>query len=118
MDFSRGADRPEEKRNFIRIDKNALASFEVFPKAEPPLADMGLGRTVDVSLGGLLLELPRAVEVGDGVRLVLNLRGKLVPALGRVVRTEHAFGGVMLAGVRLTKVPAEYASLVVGLEGK
>lgn len=112
------ASRSKEKRNFVRIDKSALASFEIYPNAEPPVADMGVGRTVDVSLGGVQLELPRNVAVGDGIRMVLDLQGTLVPALGRVVRTEVVFGGFVLAGIRLTKVAAEYASLVATLESR
>lgn len=109
-------DRPAEKRNYVRIDKAALVSFEIYPNAEPPLADMGVGRTIDVSLGGIQLELPRSVTVGDGVRMVLDIQGNLIPAIGRVVRTEIAFGGFVLAGIRLTKVGAEYASLVALLQ--
>jgi hypothetical protein len=112
------ADRPEEKRNFVRIDKTALVSFEVFPNAEPPIADMGLGLTVDLSLSGILIELPRTVNVGDGVRLTLNYKGKLIPALGKVVRTEFVFGASMQAGIRLTKVPAEYAAVVAHLQSQ
>ena len=107
--------RSEDKRKFTRIDKSVLVSFEVYPKGKEPVNDMGLARTVDVSVGGIQLELPRPIERDDGVKLVLNLEGNLVPVFGRVTRVEPGFGGYVLAGIRLTKVPAEYAAAIGSL---
>lgn len=107
-----------DKRNFVRIDKVALVSYEIFPKAEKTMSDMGVARTVDVSIGGIQLELPRPISVGDGVKLVLNLSGTLVPVMGRVTRVESGFGGYDLAGIRLTRVEADYASLIAELGKK
>ncbi len=99
----------------MRIDRVALASYEIFPNAEKTMSEMGLARTVDMSVGGIQLELPRPIAVGDGIKMVLNLGGQLVPAIGRVTRVESGFGGYDLAGIRLTRVDPEYAALVGSL---
>lgn len=104
-----------DKRNFVRVDRVALVSYEIFPDAGKTMSEMGLARTVDLSVGGIQLELHRPVAVGDGVKLVLNLAGQLVPVIGRVMRVEPGFGGYDLAGIRLTRVAAEYEGLVEGL---
>lgn len=107
-----------DKRDYVRIDKVALVSYEIFPKGQKPMSEMGLGRTVDVSKGGIQLELPRPINVGDGVKLVLNLDGALVPVIGRVMRVETEFGGYAVAGIRLTKVAAEYEPIIAKLGEK
>ena len=107
-----------DKRDFVRIDKVALVSYELFPNAQKPMSDVGLARTGDVSQGGILLEVPRPISVGDGVKLVLNLDGTLVPVIGRVMRVESEFGGYAVAGIRLTKVAAEYEPLIAKLGKK
>jgi hypothetical protein len=106
-----------DKRNFLRIDRIALVSYEIFPNAEKTMSEMGLARTVDLSVGGIQLELPRPIAVGDGVKLVLNLEGNLVPVAGRVTRVESGFGGYDLAGIRLTRVATEYATLIGSFVG-
>lgn len=105
----------QDQRKFVRIDKAALVSYERIGKATAKTEDAGMAKTVDVSVRGLQLEFPRAVEIGDILRLELSLDGKLVKVEGVVVRTDKDDSGLEVAGVALTHVPAEYVGRIQDL---
>lgn len=101
-----------EKRRFPRLDRHLLVGYDHF-NSDNLKDDEGLARTLDMSVRGLLLELPRPVEPGTTLRLQLNLTGELIEAFGEVTRCEDAdHNGMYEVGVLLKYVPEAFITVV------
>lgn len=104
-----------ERRRYVRVDQSALVSFEKLGEQTggklAGVLDAGIARTIDMSVEGLLVEFPRPVTPGDHLRLDLLLEGDIIQVEGVVVRIEQ-HDGVPYAGIRLTKVPAQYVGSI------
>lgn len=100
-----------EKRRFPRLDRKLLVSYDHF-NLENLKDDEGVARTLDMSVRGLLLELPRAVEVGSTLRLNINLAGEIAEVFGEVVRVKATEQDTYEVGVELKYVPEKFIRLV------
>jgi hypothetical protein len=100
-----------EKRRFPRLERQLLVSYDHF-NLDNLKDDEGIARTLDMSIRGLLLELPRAVEVGSTLRLNINLEGEIVELFGEVVRLKPKEGGTYEVGVELRYVPERFIRVV------
>lgn len=96
----------KDKRRFPRIPKKALVSFEKLDDQRAILEE-GMGRTRNLSLAGLNLELTGPAGPGDIFLLVLNVDGALVEVVGRVVWSEVE-GDATQVGFEILKAPPEY----------
>ncbi len=74
-----------EHRRFKRVDRKLLVSYDHF-NIDNIKDDEGVALTVDMSVRGLLLELPRPMDEGSTIRLSLNLEGDVVEAFGEIKR--------------------------------
>ncbi len=97
----------DERRHFARVDHQLLVEYTHRDSANAK-DDEGMAKTLDMSVQGLLLTLPRRVEVGGELELALDLDGTVVEVAGRVVRCEPAAEGMFDAGIELTHVSDEY----------
>jgi hypothetical protein len=100
-----------EKRRFPRLERHLLVSYDHF-NLDNLKDDEGLARTLDMSIRGLLLELPRPMEVGSTLRLNINLEGELVELFGEVVRLKPKEQGTYEVGVELRYVPERFIRVV------
>jgi hypothetical protein len=66
--------------------------------------------TVDISAGGICVEVDRPLPAGATVRGALHLEGRVIPFAGLVAWHRKIVDGARL-GVRLTDVPADFAQL-------
>lgn len=101
----------EKKRRFPRVERHLLVSYDHF-NMDHVKDDVGMARTLDMSVRGLLLELPRAVEPGSALRLSLDLDGEIVEAFGDVARCEESSDGMFAVGVDLRYVPERFIERV------
>lgn len=95
------------KRNFERLDRRLLVSYDHF-NFDNIKDDEGMARTLDMSIRGLHLQLPRAVEIGSSLRLALQLDNEVVEAFGQVRWCEADQEGTFEAGIELKYVPEKF----------
>lgn len=101
----------QEKRRFPRVDRKLLVSYDHF-SLDNLKDDEGVARTLDMSVRGLLLQLPRPVEIGSTLRLSLDLGGDVIEAFGEVTRCEEDEEGMYEAGIQLKYVPEKFIERV------
>ena len=99
-----------EKRNFTRISKEALVSYDKIAGGTE-VVEEGMAKTKDLSVGGIHLQLPCKVDPGDTLKLTLNLDGHMVSLQGAAVWCE-ANGDIFETGVAIQKVPQDYLGLM------
>ena len=79
----------EQRREFVRVRIDTPARLYLSP-VDPPLAV----RVVDLSGGGLRLECPVMVEIGDTLELEFSMRGTLQFVRGTVVHIQDEIVGI------------------------
>lgn len=87
-----------EKRDTDRLNTKNLLDYVVVSAGGQTL-DHGLGRTLDVSEGGLLMETPVAIAAGQTLLVTLGLGNEMVEVSGRVVRSAPSTGDFFATGV-------------------
>ncbi len=101
--------RPDRRRHARRTAAHTV-SVRTDDNRKPTL-----GAAMDVSEGGLLIQLPRAVPVGSSVTVQLRPKGGAALALlGQVVRVEPKDDGGYTTAVRLSTKLAAVERLVRG----
>jgi len=90
-----------EKRDTGRMHTKNLLDYVVVSEAGQIL-DQGLGRTLDVSEGGLLMETPVSIAAGRTLQVTLGLGNDMVEVSGRVVRSAHSVGDFYATGVEFS----------------
>lgn len=84
--------------NFVRLDENAKATMQ------------GMGRTINVSASGIMLETHLAFDEGDRVDVVVGLKEDMVPIRGKVVFTRAIATGRFQSGIQFLAVEAAPAA--------
>jgi hypothetical protein len=74
----------EEKRKHSRIDSLHLLNYVYFDESEEE-ATQGMGRTLNVSESGILLETHNAIETGHVVSLTIGFEEDVVDIKGRAI---------------------------------
>ena len=94
----------ENKRHFPRIRHLHLVEISRFDE-EGFRADLATGRTLDLSYGGLRLELSHPLPLRSVVSMTLALDEDLAKVQGQVVYLEQLDDKRCAMGVQFTKVP-------------
>ena len=95
-----------ERRSSIRIEKVHLVQVNRFD-AEGFRADLTTGRTLNISRGGVRLELHHPVPLRSVVSLNLVLEDKILDVSGVVVYLEALDGDRCSMGVEFTELDPE-----------
>lgn len=74
----------EEKRKHFRIDSLNLLNYIHYDESEVE-STQGMGRTLNVSESGILLETHHAIDSGDIVSLTIGFEEDMVDIKGRVI---------------------------------
>ena len=90
-------------RHFPRIKNILLVEISRFDE-KGFRADMATGRTLDISYGGLRLELSHPLPLRSVVVLTLALGAGLVQVKGKVVYLEQLDGSLCAMGIQFTDV--------------
>jgi c-di-GMP-binding flagellar brake protein YcgR len=94
-----------EKRRHIRIDSENLSHVAVEDGTGP--VGEGIGKTLNISESGILLETHFPVETGQGIDLTLALAEELIDLKGEVVHSRVDEKGVSRTGIRFKEMDAE-----------
>jgi len=101
----------EEKRAFPRVKSLNLVSLSKFGvEGYVELAE--LGRTLDLSEGGIRLEAFEVIPVGTRTRLRIGLREDIIDVDGQVAYVQEGTGGRVITGIAfVTMSPAHWQVL-------
>jgi c-di-GMP-binding flagellar brake protein YcgR len=94
-------EKPEDRREHLRVVSLNLVSAR-------PLDDAGglesLGRTRNVSLGGILLEVKRPYPLSATLELQIALGDAIIRPVGRVVRLQELESNEIEMGIKFTEI--------------
>ena len=88
----------EEKRKHSRIDSLHLLNYLHYEKTEDD-ATQGMGRTLNVSESGILLETHTLVDPSRKVSLSIGIEEDMVDIKGRVIYSKQNAQGMFEAGI-------------------
>lgn len=94
-----------EKRKQTRYDSLNLAYL--CEDEQGTVIQEGMGRTLNVSEGGILLETNFALEIGNSITLTIAMEDELVNVRGTVVHSKAGQGELFTNGVEFSDIPAE-----------
>lgn len=88
----------EEKRKHSRIDSLNLLSYLYFDENEED-ANQGMGRTLNISESGILLETHSPIDTARLVSLTIGFQEDVVDIKGRVVYKKQNEKGLYESGI-------------------
>ena len=103
--------QPSDKRKHARIDTTNLVSY-VCQDAERLAVKAGMGRTLNVSEGGILLETHQALNAHTQVALTIAMEDDIMVIQGRVAYSKRREDGRYETGVEFTEGDARKVSFL------
>lgn len=94
-----------EKRKHSRVDSIYLLNYVHLDDHGEALLQ-GMGRTINVSESGIMLETHVALQQGDTVDVVVGLKEDMVPIRGKVVFTQTTETGRFRSGIEFLAIDA------------
>ncbi|ACL05576.1 PilZ domain-containing protein [Desulfatibacillum aliphaticivorans] len=111
----------KERRRHNRVDSLNLLSYTCFD-CDGNSECQGMGRTLNVSESGILLETGEQLEEGFQVAVTIAFEENLVAIKGEVVRSLANPEGMFESGIRFSEVSDEQLDVlkayVVAFEGE
>jgi c-di-GMP-binding flagellar brake protein YcgR len=104
------------KKNFKdrlkRLESINLVSFS--HRDEEGRTDMeSVGRTLDLSKGGILLELPNALpSTNDEVEITLSIKNSVIQAIGRIVHQRELENGNFGLGISFEEISERDSEII------
>ena len=95
-----------EKRTSPRIRTLNLTSYTP-KKGDEQRYIVSIGRTLDVSEGGVKVETHRKLADGTELDMDIAIEDKIISARGEVVHTEELKKGLYGTGIRFTSISEE-----------
>jgi len=89
---------PEEKRKYFRI--NSLNLSYVFINGSDEIDKQSMGRTLNISEAGILLEMHFPVKPQDNLLLSLGLEEDVIDIKGKVVHSKATGSGTYELGIQ------------------
>ncbi len=103
--------QPSDKRRHARIDSTNLVSY-VCQDAERLAVKAGMGRTLNLSEGGILLETHQAVDAHAHVSLTIAMEDEIMVIQGRVAYSKRREDGLYETGLEFTEGDAKKVSFL------
>lgn len=100
----------QDKRQHSRYDALNLLYYEL-PGDRQPVAQ-GMGRTLNVSHSGILLETHASIEAGDVVMLTIGFEEDLVDVRGEAIHSEPTADGRYATGIHFERMDAAARSVL------
>ena len=97
-----------EKRKHSRIDSIYLLNYVRLDENDKEMMQ-GMGRTINVSESGIMLETHVALSENDAVEIVVGLKEDIVTIRGKVIFTQDTAAGRHQSGIQFLAI--EDASL-------
>lgn len=93
----------EDRRKWPRIPAEHLVSYTHYDEAGDP-DDMGMARTLDLSEGGILLEMTRPARPGSRLDIKMVSGEHIIRARGEVVYSHHLPRNRWRVGVSFSEI--------------
>ncbi len=106
--------KKEEKRRHPRVTSGNLMSYTCFDENRKPLGD-GMGETLDIGLGGLLMETPVAIQSKYILLMAINLKEELIEINGRVVYCREFESKIFHTGIRFIEKNEKIREIVTDM---
>ncbi len=106
------------RRRYSRVSSANLAEIYMLDKEE--VADCGIGKTLNISEGGILLETHFPIETDQLLNLTLALGDDIFEIKGRVIHSQKKDNGKYQNGVQFTeydKLPSPLLKLFIAKSG-
>ena len=94
----------DNRRIFPRVVSVNLVQAK---QIDTPDGDMSMGRTRNLSLGGILLEVHSYYPLSAVLELQIQLKERIIMPVGRVVRLQELSGNMVEMGIKFTEVSEE-----------
>ena len=88
----------EERRKHVRKDSHNLLSYHCVDENDD-IVMQGVGRTLNISTDGILLETHTAIDPKHSVSLFIAMQDDLVDIKGRVIRSSAKGNGKFNTGI-------------------
>ena len=92
-----------EKRKHSRVDSIYLLNYVHLDETGKAVLQ-GMGRTINVSESGIMLETHIALNQTDTVDVVVGLKEDMVPIRGKVVFTQNTESGSFRSGIEFLSI--------------
>jgi c-di-GMP-binding flagellar brake protein YcgR len=102
----RELEKVREKRTSRRIRSLNLTSYTP-RKADKQEYIVSIGRTLDVSEGGVKVETHRKLADGTELEMDIAIEDRIITAKGEVVHTEELENSLFGTGIRFTSISEE-----------
>ena len=103
-----------ERRAHPRIETNQGISY-FLKDNDGNRKKEGLGKALNISQGGILIETHTAFEWQDILQISINVEGESVTISGKVVYCNTVAPGVFRTGIEFFKVNQRILSFVIGM---
>ncbi len=104
----------QERRKNQRVKTVNLLSYACFDKASKPL-EQGTGKTLNMSLGGLLMETHVPVQAKYILLMAINLKEELIEIKGKVVFCKESESKTFHTGIRFTEKNEKIRGIVTDM---
>jgi c-di-GMP-binding flagellar brake protein YcgR len=94
----------EERRKWTRIRAEHLVSYTHFDE-NGEADERGMARTLDLSEGGMVLEMTRPAKVGEHLQIKMVTGDQILKAAATVVYSNRLPADRWRVGVRFTEIP-------------
>lgn len=101
----------QEKRQSERFESRNLLHYKLIDAKGGQLGD-GMGRTLNVSEGGLLLETNTAFEPGQKISISIGLEEEEVTVVGVVCHCKTSGDGLFTSGLKFENLDADGARVL------
>lgn len=103
----------EEKRKHLRIDSLNLLNY-IYSDENESEAAQGMGRTLNVSESGILLETHNAIDTKSIVSLTIGFEEEMVDIKGRIIYIKKNLQGMFESGIEFFDVDADARKILKG----
>jgi hypothetical protein len=103
-----------EKRKYQRVKTVNLVSYVSLDDNGKPL-DQGMGKTLDISQGGLLMETKVPIEAKYITLMSINMKDELVKIKGKIVYCIKEDSNIFHIGIRFKEANDAIRDIVVGM---
>ncbi len=102
----------QERRKYQRVKTiNLLSYVSLNAKGKP--TDQGMGKTLDISQGGLLLETKVPIEAKYIMLMAIDINDELINIRGRVMYSREVEPKIFHSGVRFKESNEKIRKIIV-----
>lgn len=104
----------DEKRKHPRVQTDNLISYTCIDEDNGE-SDQGVGRALDISQGGLLLESHSAIKTEKILLTTVNYKNELMEITAKVAYCREEKPGVFFTGIEFKEENEKIRQIVVGM---